>query len=300
VPERRARRLATAAALAIAVLAAVPGSGHAQTADVSSAELRSLAARATEDATALARLRRVTRVDGRQVDMQAALGSASGADLRDRLRILAASPQGASPPAIDSRREAGRILDGARYHEPAQPRPLRGLFRWLGQRLEPVARFLAPIGRPFAAAYRAVTGSWKWSLLVGGAVALAALYASLRLVGRRGRKLAVEGRDGRGRTRALDPDTLEREADEAAAAGRFDAAFRLRFLAGLVRLDRAGVVELRPSLTSGALRRKVPSSSLRALTLRFDEIVYGGREAGPDDVEQARREWPRALDQVGS
>lgn len=202
--------------------------------------------------------------------------------------------------AAEARREARRILDQPRYKPPPQPRPLRGFFRWLGQRIEPVLDWLSPVGRPLAYVLRVILGSWVWSLAVGGVVALLALAVCLRLVRRRGRGLVGAAGGHRDRARNLDPDALERQADTAEAQGRFDQAFRLRFLAGLVRLDRAGVVELRPSLTSGALRRRVPSASLRELTVRFDEIVYGGRAAGPGDVEQARREWPRALEQVGS
>lgn len=203
-------------------------------------------------------------------------------------------------PAAEAREEARRILDQPRFKPPPQPRPLRGFFRWLGERAEPVLDRLEPLGRPFAYLFRVIDSSWLWKLVTGGAVALAAALVALRLIRRRGRGLVQGDGRRRDRVRDLDPDVLERDADEAEAAGRFDEAFRLRFLAGLVRLDRAGVVELRPSLTSGALRRRVPSAALRGLTVRFDEIVYGGQAAGPDDVEQARRDWPRALEQVGS
>lgn len=202
--------------------------------------------------------------------------------------------------AAEAREEARRILDQPRFKPPPHPRPLRGFFRWLGERAEPVLDRLEPLGRPFAYLFRVIGSSWIWKLVTGGGVALVAALVTLRLIRRRGRGL-VHGPGGRrDRVRDLDPDALERQADGAEADGRFEEAFRLRFLAGLVRLDRAGVVELRPSLTSGALRRRVPSVALRDLSVRFDEIVYGGQDAGPDDVEQARRDWPRALEQVGS
>jgi hypothetical protein len=202
--------------------------------------------------------------------------------------------------AAEAREKARHILDQPRFKPPAQPRPLRGVFRWLGKRFEPVLDRLEPLGRPFAYLFRVVVESWVWSLVAGGVVALLASFFTLRLVRRRGRGLAQGTGRRRDRMRDLDPDALERDADRAEADGRFEEAFRLRFLAGLVRLDRAGVVELRPSLTSGALRRRVPSSALRGLTVRFDEIVYGGRPAGQEDVDRARSEWPRALEQVRS
>jgi hypothetical protein len=208
--------------------------------------------------------------------------------------------QGSDDAAAEAREEARRILDQPRFKPPPHPRPLRGVFRWLGERFEPVGDRLEPLGRPFAYLFRVIAGSWVWSLATGGVVALLAALVTLRLARRRGRGLTHATGRRRDRMRDLDPDALEREADAAEVDGRFDEAFRLRFLAGLVRLDRAGVVELRPSLTSGALRRRVPSAALRGLTVRFDEIVYGGQPAGPEDVDQARREWPRALEQVGS
>ena len=222
------------------------------------------------------------------------------------LLLAGASPvQAASQPeqtadAAEARREAERILDQPRYKEPPQPRPLRGFFRWLGRQLEPVLDRLAPLGRPFSFVGRALAESWRWRLITGGAAALVALVVCIRLVRRRGRGLVGAAGRHRERTRDLDPDALDAQADGAEAGGRFDEAFRLRFLAGLVRLDRAGVVELRPSLTSGALRRRVPSPALRGLSVRFDEIVYGGRPASPVDLEQARRDWPRALEEVSA
>ena len=236
--------------------------------------------------------------------------------MADRLRLAAAGAlvalvlalAGSTPaqatqendPAAEAREEARRILDQPRFKPPPQPRPLRGFFRWLGERAEPVLDRLEPLGRPFAYALRVIDSSWVWKLVTGGAVAVAAALVTLRLIRRRGRGLVHGGGRHRDRVRDLDPDALDREADGAEADGRFEEAFRLRFLAGLVRLDRAGAIDLRPSLTSGALRRRVPSSALRGLTVRFDEIVYGGQAAGPDDVELARRDWPRTLEQVGS
>jgi hypothetical protein len=227
---------------------------------------------------------------------------AAAAALVAMVFVLAAPPVHAvaGDAASDAREEARRILDQPKFKPPLQPRPLRGVFRWLGKRAEPVLDRLAPLGRPFAYLLRVIASSWAWKLVAGGAIALVAALVTLALARRRGRGLAQRSGSHRDRMRDLDPDALERQADGAEAAGRFDEAFRLRFLAGLVRLDRAGVVELRPSLTSGALRRRVPSSALRDLTVRFDEIVYGGQAAGPDDVDQARRDWPRALEQVSS
>ncbi|MBW3626759.1 MAG: DUF4129 domain-containing protein, partial [Actinobacteria bacterium] len=96
-------------------------------------------------------------------------------------------------------------------------------------------------------------------------------------------------------SRSEDPVQLERSADEAERAGDLALAVRLRFRAGLVRLDRAGALRLRPSLTTGAVTRAVPSETLVRLATDFDEIAYGGRPAAPGDVAASRTGWPRVL-----
>ncbi|MDQ1372854.1 MAG: hypothetical protein QOJ09_192 [Actinomycetota bacterium] len=294
------RRIAVGAVVAAGLLLGAPA-GAQTTGDVSAAELRALAARASSSAVALEQLRSVRRVGGVPVHMDVVLGHESGAGLRSRLALLAATPDapGPAPDAHATGRDAARILDQARFKPPAQPRPLRGFFRWLGARLQPLLRPLRPLGRPVAAVWRNLTDGGPDGFVVGALIAVVAVLASLRLIRRRGRRLAVGGGRRRDRTRGLDPDQLERDAAAAERAGRFEEAIHLRFLAGLVRLDRAGAIELRPSLTSGALRRRVPSPALRDLTVTFEEIVYGGRPAIAEDVDQARRDWPRALEEVG-
>jgi len=296
------RRRSLVAALAVAATVLGPTPAAAQS-DVSVEELRALARRAPVDRRALERLRQVETVQGLPVRMDVVLDDAAGDTIERRLALLADDPlgtgealptDGAASGVGDPRAAAERILAGDRFHPPDQPRPLRGVLRWIGARLEPVLRQLEPVGRPLATAWRALTAGAGWSLLAGGIVVLLAFVFSLRLVRRRGRRLASQLHHQRESLRALDPVRLEDDADAAARVGRYDEAFRLRFLAGLVRLDRAGVIVLRPSLTAGGLARQVPGT--RALAARFEEIVYGGQPASPEDVEQARRDWPRLVE----
>jgi hypothetical protein len=67
----------------------------------------------------------------------------------------------------------------------------------------------------------------------------------------------------------------------------------------LLRLDEAGVLPYRPSLTTRGATRSVHSRTLADLGQSFDEIVYGGRPADRDDVDRARDGWPRALVEAG-
>ena len=55
---------------------------------------------------------------------------------------------------------------------------------------------------------------------------------------------------------------------------------RLRFRAGLLRLDARELIEYRPSLTTGEVADAVASPAFARVGADFDEIAYGGR-AGP-------------------
>ena len=80
-----------------------------------------------------------------------------------------------------------------------------------------------------------------------------------------------------------DPAALEREADRAAAAGEWETAVRLRFRAGLLRLDARELIEYRPSLTTGEVAAAVGSPTFERVGADFDAIAYGGRAAGEQD-----------------
>ena len=126
----------------------------------------------------------------------------------------------------------------------------------------------------------------------------------------RRRALAIE----RARVAALpateDPHQLERAAERAERDGDWELAVRLRFRAGLLRLDRRRVLVYRPSLTTGEVARATGSRSFAEIGDRFDAIVYGGRAGreggrggrqarlggGPDRGGGAMRWLPRSLE----
>lgn len=275
-----------------------------------SVEVRELARRAHTDGAALNRLRSVKEVDGRPVDYERALAGADDAALEQRLDAIEAgfsgdlsssnsSSGGGAPVPATARQEAERIL-ASRAFRPAQPpRPLLGAIRKLGDWLEPVAgpigRFLAPLGRWLV---RVAETPWKLGLLGLAVMALAALI-SVRL-GRRRSGMAVAGPHaglavgGRPRTARQ----LEHEADAREAAGDLGEAYRLRFLAGVLRLDEAGVLPYRTSLTTGQLVRAVRSPALGPLAATFDEVAYGGRQPEPRDLTAAKTQWPRVLEEA--
>jgi hypothetical protein len=275
-----------AAALVAALALAAPAVASAD--DATRAELVALAERAATDTAARERLLAVDRVDGRPVAMREALAGARGDELTDRALILAASVRttGAGSPA-DDRRRAQAVLAERRFKGAGVPRPFAGPIEWLGDRLQPIADWIDDLGADVPGGPIVV-----WTALAALVILAAGGVTSTAI---RRRSIAVE----RARAAALpaseDPRALEREADRAERDGDYGRAVRLRFRAGLLRLDRRHVIEYRPSLTTGEVARAVSSPAFAEVGERFDAIAYGGRPAGRDDAEHARRGWTEVL-----
>jgi hypothetical protein len=273
-----------APALAAAALA-LPGAASA--AAVTGPELRALAERAADDPSALSRLRSVDSVDGRPVDLDAALAGVRGEALRERLAVLAEGGKRVAMPA-SPREDAARILSDRRFHESEVPRPFHGALEWIRDRF-------GFVGRPFTWLADRIPGGPRalWILLASAAILLAVFVARRTAQRRAGRGLAVarERRDARER----DPRELERQAEEAERRGDLEAAVRLRFRAGLLRLGRKEVIPLRESLTTGQVRRLLRLQEFDRLARSHDEIAYGGRAASRADAEAARAGWPVVL-----
>ena len=188
-----------------------------------------------------------------------------------------------------ARDQAREILGGRRYKPADVPRPFQGALEWLGDRLRPIGDF-------FSAVTESLPGKIALAAVLAGIVAVVAL-----LFARRRAATSVAG-GGAGRRQSpderADPGRLEREADAAERRGDFDAALRLRFRAGLLRLDRAGAIHFRPSITTGQVARRLRLRTFDDLAVRFDAVAYGGRHASATDLQSARAEWPRVLEQA--
>lgn len=283
-----------AAALAALVLCAVAGAAPAAAAeDVDTETFRELAVRAADDPAARARLGRVGTVDGRPVDVERALAGAEGQELRQRLELLAEGT--GAPPSADARAAraaAEEILAEGRFHERDPPRPLRGVIVWIGERLEPLVRLVERLAGLVPGGGRTL-----WAL-AGAAVALAAAAVALRLAGRRSAQVLAGGTGARGSPGPASARRLEHEADEAERRGEHERALRLRFRAGLLRLDELDVLEFRESLATAAVARQLRLEAFDRLAASFDEVVYGGRPARADDARGAREGWRRVLQEV--
>lgn len=284
--------------LAALVLIGWPAS-PARADDVSAAEAAERARAAMDgDPAAVETLRATTSVDGRPVDLDAALGPVGTpdadhlAELADMWSSAPSTPGGPTDPAAASaaatadRARAAEVLDDERFQEPDLPRPFRGPLRWIGEQAaalwDRAIDLLAPVfGTRGAAVVLA-------AVLVGGLIGL--LTA---VVARRARSGTPTGAplghflvDP-----TLDPDDLDARADDAAASGRYADAVRARYEAGLLRLVAAGRLDLRPDTTASDAAAQVDEPAMDDLTAAFEEIVYGGRTATEADDRASRQGW---------
>lgn len=262
-----------------------------------SAELSALAERARTDPVALTALREVDRVDGRPYAIEDALAGVRGEELDRRLRDIAAlAPRDGAPANPGgARSQAGDILDDSRYEGSDVPRPFKGVLDSIGEWLEPVRDW-------FRDAFDDLAG-----ITPGGDITLWSITAVLLLVllltaGQRTlRDRAEAGAEARASATQPEretPGSLERAADRAEKDGDLEAALRLRFRAGLLRLDARRAIAFRPSISTREVSRALNSPEFDQLAALFDGVVYGGEQASPEDLDRSRRGWDAVLEET--
>jgi len=178
-----------------------------------------------------------------------------------------------------------RVLWRRRFHADEVPGPFRGIIRWLRDRVPDLGWLddLLPGGR-----------SVVW-IVLGAVLALLAWFVARRFLTTRIRASAAQ-QQALAAARDEDPRALEARADAAEAAGDLEAALRLRFRAGLLRLDASGAIDFRPSISTIEVRRRLHDDDFDALAATFDDVVYGGRPPAADDLAAARERWPRVIE----
>ncbi len=92
-----------------------------------------------------------------------------------------------------------------------------------------------------------------------------------------------------------DPADLEARAVGADEAGDHTEAIRLRFVAGLLRLDAEGSIEFYPGLSNGTISDQLDNPTFDRLAAQFDQVVYGRKPASRDDSVQAAADWTTML-----
>lgn len=276
---RRARAAGVVLLLAVCL---APGTAHAT--EVSATELRELARQAGDSSQALEDLRAVTSVDGQPVDIDAALDGARDAELDQRLEALADQPAQRGE-LRNPRADAREILEQDRFHGNEVPGPFRGI---LDRLKDLVPRGILDRLDDLIPGGRSVVWIVLGTLLFLAGYLVSRLFLSRRIKDSEATAMALTPAE-------LDPKTLERQADAAEASGDLEAALRLRFRAGLLRLDRRGAIEFRPSISTHEVRRAVRSEDFDALAATFDDVVYGGRAPQSADVKEARERWPEVV-----
>jgi hypothetical protein len=192
--------------------------------------------------------------------------------------------------ASEARAQAHEILDQSRYKGAGLPRPLEKPIGWLADRLEPLIDRVNDLGGSVPGGPPVV-----WTLLAILVLLLASMITSTSI---RRRAIAIERERAAAVPAADNPQALEHEASKAERDGQWERAVRLRFRAGLLRLDRRKVLVYRPSLTTGEVARTLKEPAFDEVGARFDEIAYGGRPAEREDAELSERGWKDVLEAV--
>jgi hypothetical protein len=209
--------------------------------------------------------------------------------------VLAAVSSATAPNAALARHQAREILAEPRFHAAPVPQPLHGALHTLGRLLEAPLEVVEELVSSLAPS---VPGGKPvvWALLAAALLIVGGLVAARHL--RRSLGEQHEHREGQ------IPPASARELEAAAARAederRYADAVRLRFRAGLVRLAERDMLVLVDSTPNVEVARALASGHFDRLARDFDEIVYGGRAARPEDAESARREWRDLLRSLGS
>ncbi len=235
---------------------------------------------------AIVRLTRVTEIDGVPVDMAGLLDE----DGRERVETIS----NLSPSPVFDRAQVEdtvtRILSDPRY--------VRDRTTWLQDLLAPVNRSLARIiAYVTDRLYELWTwlvdflanSPWRWPVIVVGLIA--GTVGVWLLTRRRARDIERRAAIERILDLGLDPAELEALASEAAAAGEFAEAIRLRFVAGLLRLDTEGRLRFAPGIPNGVYSHHLASPAFDRLAHQFDEAIYGKVVVSDADHRECLRLW---------
>jgi hypothetical protein len=187
-----------------------------------------------------------------------------------------------------ARQAAQSILAEGRFHSSPVPDPLHNALVWVGRAVsDPLSAFghlINDVGAKFPGG---VAGLWAVAavFVIAVTAALTARRARTRL-----------DRSALGEPAAAPrPGDLERAAERAERDGRWEEAVRLRFRAGLLRLDERNGSSHTDTTPNHSLARILDSEQLDELSSRFDEIAYGGDDATASDAERQRLAWPEII-----
>jgi hypothetical protein len=202
-----------------------------------------------------------------------------------------------------AREEAHRILSQSQYQSRPQRAidPLGGVIHAIGDGL---SRVFGPLWRwlehhPFHA-----VGSWfslsfgsSWPAVVLAVAGLAGVAVGFILIRRRQRPDLQRETSGQQMT-SDDPRRFEDLAQRAEASGDLEGAIRLRFRAGILRLERLGAVDRSGTRTNSEISRTLRSATFDTLAADLESIVYAGESATRDQADESRSGWPVLVSEV--
>jgi hypothetical protein len=172
------------------------------------------------------------------------------------------------------------------------------LERLMGPLYDWLERMVAFVVDAVTRAFLSVLSFLDFGILswVGPALVVIAAIVGAMILGRR-RARDIERRATIERILELgtDPRRLEELSDEAMAAGNHAESIRLRFVAGLLRLDEAGRVDFYPGLSNSIISAELSDPVFDRLADQFDRVVYGRRPATANDAAAARADWSALL-----
>jgi hypothetical protein len=204
--------------------------------------------------------------------------------------------------ATAARHQAHGILSKPPYTKtPSRPglvsRILNDIGRWIEDAVRPVWHW---VDRELFHPVHVALGDW-WPIPVAIVCIAMGLLGSRFVVHRRVRHRRRGGDDGVATASATtdpDPEDLERDAAAAEHDGRLSDAVRLRFLAGLTRLERQGLIVDRSAGTDRTLARELGSPAFDRLATTHEAVTFADQEATGEDVAAAHQLWPRVPTEV--
>ena len=195
-------------------------------------------------------------------------------------------------PAV-ARREAERIRRASTYRPRQLPHPLRAFLDWLGRTFKPIGDFFKRIIDALPKPLRPIA----WLIVIAAAIAV--IYALVIVVRRRMAPGDSKDTARDRRERDAGARELEAEAEAAAARGDYQLAVRLRFRAGLLRLDRdAHAIEYSPSLANTPVRATIHQPAFDRLADSFEAVTYGTTLADPLAAGDAKTTWPVVVEEA--
>lgn len=193
--------------------------------------------------------------------------------------------QAADADPAEARRLAEKILSDRKYKEVRPPNPFERPIAWVG----------GTVRRLFSAVAdfvdKLIPGNarqaWGVIALVAG---LATALFVIQLAVRR-QRIRAAGDVDKLNLSTEDPSELEALAAAAASRSNFGESIRLRFRAGLVRLEQNRRITDPTHQTNGDIYEAVRAEPLLDLQRQFDHVIYGGSEANAQDEVEAVRNW---------